>query len=477
MAIKTQLVPQQTVSPVVSPQMRQAIAMLQLSTLELTSAIAEEIERNPLLEWAEADFGASGAVAQGPGGGDRSPPPGTAATGSGRPNYVTALFGSSVRKPAAESGEAEGRGSGIRSGDPTLQEHLTQQLHEATRDPVDHAIGGFLIGNLDDAGYLRTSPRDAAVQLQCEEARVATVLERVQRFDPPGVFARDLAECLALQLEERGRLDAAMGRLIGNIDVLARQDRAALKRICEVDDDELDGMIAEILALDPKPGLAFDTEVTTTIVPDVFVTRTGNGEWRVELNSDTLPRLIINNAYRTEISRSRGRPEKSYIAECFSSANWLIKALNQRAETILKVASEIVVRQQRFLAGGVVELRPMVLRDVAAAIDLHESTVSRAANNKYMATPGGVFELKYFFSSSIARSDGGEAVSGKAVRHRIAELVANEDPASALSDARIAEILDREGIAIARRTVAKYRKILGLEPSAVRRRRKRTGPR
>jgi RNA polymerase sigma-54 factor len=260
--------------------------------------------------------------------------------------------------------------------------------------------------------------------------------------------------------------------LVDNLELVARGERRMLRRLCGVDDDDLDGMIAEIRSLDPQPGLSFAGEPAPLVVPDVIVRADDAGGWQVELNAETLPRLVINNAYRAHISARGKRPEKSYISECFNSAHWLIKALHQRSETILKVASEIFRRQEGFLTDGVMQLRPLVLRDIAEAVGLHESTVSRATSNKYVDTPRGVFELKYFFSSSIAGADGDE-LSGTSVRHRIGELIAAEDGNDILSDDRIAEMLKAEGIAIARRTVAKYREDLGIGSSTARRRARR----
>jgi RNA polymerase sigma-54 factor len=440
----------QSAALALTPQMRQAIALLQMSNLELGAAVAEQVERNPLLDLAEAP---AAAIA-----------PTVAATDRPRGAGQATPAGPTVPEAPAAISETL-----------SLHDHLRRQLSAIAVDATESMIGDYLIGMLDDAGYLRTTAADAAAELGSTPDQVASVLDRLQRFEPAGLFARDLAECLALQLRERGRLDPAMRRLVDNLDLVAAGDRRALLRTCAVDDEDLDDMVAEIRALDPKPGLAFGAAQPATAVPDVIVAPAPTGGWQIELNGDTLPRLIINNAYRAHISNRGGNVEQKYLTECFSSASWLIKALHQRAETILKVASEIVRRQEGFLDDGVSGLRPLVMREVADAVGLHESTISRATSGKYMATPRGTFELKYFFSSAIAGTDGGDARSGEVVRHRIRELIEDEDPGLVLSDDRIAEILKSEGVAIARRTVAKYRESLGIGSSAARRRALRMG--
>jgi len=303
---------------------------------------------------------------------------------------------------------------------------------------------------------------------------VETVLARLQKFDPAGVFARSLSECLALQLREKNRLDPAMQALLDNLDLLARRDMPGLMRVCGVDAEDIAEMAAEIRALDPKPGLAFESEVTQTLVPDVFVRPNTDGGWLVELNSETLPKVLVNARYHAKVAKgAKTKADKIYLSECLNSANWLVKSLDQRANTILKVASEIVRQQDGFFAHGVQHLRPLNLRTIAEAIDMHESTVSRVTSNKYIATARGIYEMKFFFSSAIASSDGGEAHSAEAVRSRIRDLIEAEKPDEILSDDRLVEILKGSGIDIARRTVAKYREGLKI-PSSVQRRRLKT---
>jgi RNA polymerase sigma-54 factor len=297
------------------------------------------------------------------------------------------------------------------------------------------------------------------------------VLAILQGFDPPGVCARNLSECLAIQLKERDRFDPAMAALVDHLDLLAKRDHAALRRICGIGEEDLAEMIAEVRHLNPKPGLAFGSTLVQPIVPDVFVRPGSDGGFLVELNSDTLPKVLVNQAYYAEVSKAAANDkEKAYLAESLQSATWLIRALDQRAKTILKVATEIVRQQDAFFAHGVRHLRPLNLKTVADAISMHESTVSRVTANKYMATNRGIFELKYFFTSAIAASDGGEAHSAEAVRHHIKQLIDTENPRDILSDDTIVEKLREAGIDIARRTVAKYREAMRI-PSSVQRRR------
>jgi RNA polymerase sigma-54 factor len=299
------------------------------------------------------------------------------------------------------------------------------------------------------------------------------VLAVLQTFEPSGVCARNLTECLAIQLKERDRYDPAMRALVEHLGLLAKRDLAGLRRLCGVNEEDLADMIAEIRTLNPKPGLAFGSTTVQPIVPDVFVRTAPDGTRQVELNSDTLPKVLINQRYYTQVSKtSRNDKEKTYITDCLQTATWLVRALDQRAKTILKVSSEIVRQQDGFFAKGVQHLRPLNLKTVADAISMHESTVSRVTANKYMATSRGIFELKYFFTSAIAAADGGESHSAEAVRHRIRQLIDDERAEDVLSDDTIVEKLRDAGIDIARRTVAKYREAMRI-PSSVQRRREK----
>ncbi len=479
-----------------TPQLMQAIKLLQLSNLDLVAYVEAELERNPLLDRNNAADGEAPTNAVNGAAEDRpqweaSEPEPTAiekeradkALDDTSPDDSEPVRPRTAEAPAGYS-EWAGTGSGGRDGEDynleafvsaetTLADWLREQLTLAITDPVRRMIGLYLIDLVDEAGYLSGDLAVAAEKLGTGVAEIEGVLRILQSFDPPGICARDLAECLTIQLKERNRFDPAMAALIARLDLLARRDYAALRKICEVTDEDLADMVAEIRRLNPKPGLAFGAAVVQPIVPDVFVRPAPNGAWIIELNSDTLPKVLVNQSYYSEVSATARRDsDKSYLNECLQSATWLVRALDQRARTILKVSNEIVRQQDAFFANGVEHLRPLNLKTVAEAIGMHESTVSRVTANKYMATNRGIFELKYFFTSAIAAAHGGEAHSAEAVRHRIKQLIDTESPADVLSDDTIVEKLREAGIDIARRTVAKYREAMRI-PSSVQRRREK----
>jgi RNA polymerase sigma-54 factor len=475
---------------VMTPQLQQAIKMLQLSNLELNNFVDAEIQQNPLLERREPggeDAAAADAI--------NGEPAATAALPEGLATDIApdaaehwhASAGTEgdgsvdfAETPQIRRGGDGGVGSDERSGfeytaarPRTLREHLLEQIG-TDLDQGDQLVALHLLDQLDDNGYLGGTLDAIATLLGCGLARVEAVLARVQQFDPPGVFARSLPECLALQLRDRNRLDPAMRCLLDNLPLLAARNIPALVRVCRVDAEDVAEMIAEIKSLDPRPGLAFDPPLAQPVVPDILMRAQPNGGgWIVELNAETLPRVLVNNRYYARVSRvARSKAERDYLSERLQAANWLVKSLHQRATTILKVAAEIVRQQDGFFRRGVQALRPLILRDIAVAIGMHESTVSRVTSNKYMATPRGLYELKYFFSSSIPASSGGSAHSAEAVRHLIRNLIDSEPAAATLSDERIVELLQHDGVDIARRTVAKYREAMRI-PSSVQRRREK----
>ena len=518
MALSQRLEFRQTQALVMTPQLMQAIKLLQLSSLDLAAYVDNELERNPLLERASDDDNSPTApdveAAGGEGGDEAGGEAGGVPDGSdlasapdwadekletsrssmeqGLGTELENVFpdaddGGKTAAPEAAPGaysEWSGVGSGgsadgdynleaFVSEETTLADHLAQQMALAIADPAQRMIGQYLIDMVDDAGYLSGDLDAVADKLGASRKDVEAVLTILQGFDPAGICARNLTECLALQLKERDRYDPAMQALVEHLDLLAKRDIAALRRICGVDDEDLADMIAEIRNLNPKPGLAFGSTMVQPIVPDVFVRPAPDGTWQVELNSDTLPKVLISQRYYTEVSKgAHSAKDKTYLADCLQTATWLVRALDQRAKTILKVSSEIVRQQDGFFARGVQHLRPLNLKTVADAIGMHESTVSRVTANKYMATTRGIFELKYFFTSSIASADGGEAHSAEAVRHRIRQLIDAETAANVLSDDTIVEKLREAGIDIARRTVAKYREAMRI-PSSVQRRREK----
>ncbi|GJL91079.1 RNA polymerase factor sigma-54 [Hyphococcus sp.] len=495
MALAPRLEFRQSQQLVMTPQLQQAIKLLQLSNLELAEYVDDQLEQNPFLERDETPTdgpaerrGEKSAETEGPaeaGAVDQTDakeardsldveyedidPSGTgsdAAYGDYRPNDWT-----SASSGRGFDGDDQEFGATLKK-EISLADHLTEQLHMATRDPMQLFIGAYVIDMIDEAGYLREDLLAIAERLGAELADVEATHAMITKFDPSGVGARDLKECLKLQLIDANRFDPSMQAFVENIELLARNDLKGLMKATDADEEDVRDMIAEVRALTPKPGYAYGGGVVQAIAPDVFVTKSADGGWKVELNSETLPRILVNQRYYAEISSVNGADEKDkmFMAEHFSNANWLAKSLHQRAQTILKVSSEIVRQQDAFLAFGVKHLRPLNLKVVADAIEMHESTVSRVTSNKYIATPRGLFELKYFFTASIASSSGGDAHSAEAVRHRIREMIEAETKDTVLSDDKIVDILREEGVDIARRTVAKYRETLNI-PSSVQRRR------
>ena len=494
MSLAPRLDLRQSQSLVMTPQLQQAIKLLALSNLEIEGFIAEELERNPLLE-------AGGSEDEGPGDSEpefaepRDEPAdaselltaGGDAAGEAALDVDFATETFHHDSPADALGGMDGSlglgatGGGAPEDGPdfdsladtaeSLADHLMAQAGAAI-DGRDLFIAAHLIDQIDECGYLTVPLLEVATRLEVPLARVEAVLRVIQSFDPTGVGARSLAECIALQAKEADRYDPCMARLIDHLDLVARGDLARLRRLCNVDDEDLADMIRELRGYDPKPGLRYGGEPAPAVVPDLFVAQRGGG-WAIELNGATLPRLLVNRAYYVELSSGgRNKASKAWLSDCLASANWLVKALDQRQRTIIKVASEIVKQQEAFFLKGVEHLRPLTLRQVADAIGMHESTVSRVTSNKYLSCARGLFELKYFFTSAIQSADGGEAVSAEAVKSAIRALIAAEDPKKILSDDTLVELLNAKGFDIARRTVAKYREAMGIGSSVQRRRQK-----
>jgi RNA polymerase sigma-54 factor len=479
-----------------TPQLQQAIKLLQLSNLEIGEFVAQELQQNPLLEEGGPDLDQAGPRGEGE-------PDGAAPDGDDRPAAADAqaeqiesgvIAEAMVDGPDSDGGLDErvgalSYGAGGRdfdgdasdaadrlSREPSLRDHLFEQLNTDITDPAARLIGAQLIETLEPSGYLADGDEavgSVAAALGVHRRDVEAVLARMQRFDPPGVLARNLSECLALQLVDRNRYDPAMAALCANLDLLAERRFSELCRICGVDQSDLADMIAEIKSLDPKPGERFESNTAAVVVPDILMRPAPAGGWIVELNPDTLPRLLVNRRYYAEINQScRTAKEREYLSERLNAANWLVRSLDQRANTILKVATEIVQQQTEFFQHGVTRLRPLVLRNIAEVIGMHESTVSRVTNNKYIATPRGLFELKYFFSAAIQGADGEASFAAESIRHRIKAVIDAENPRAILSDDAIVDMLQSDGIDIARRTVAKYREQLGIASSVQRRREK-----
>ncbi|HEX5079012.1 MAG TPA: RNA polymerase factor sigma-54 [Geminicoccaceae bacterium] len=497
MSLSLRLDVRQSQTLVMTPQLQQAIKLLQLGNLDLATDVPGGLEQNPFLERQEESGEASSEpLAEPPA---AEPAREGALTGAldMTPHQDVAEASSTApdegwTDPGAEQGSpwldvtSVAPGGRSRSSDfdddrfdlearlsrpRTLREHLLEQLQIDLPPGPERIVGMHLIDLVDEAGYLTDDLGEVAARLGCSLAEVEAVLARLQHFDPPGVLARSVKECLALQLRDVDRLDPAMQALLDHLDLLAHADLDRLQRACGVLPEDLPEMVAEIKALNPKPGLAFAHDVVETMVPDVLVLPVAGGGWRVELNAATLPKVLVNTAYYAELyGRTVDRRAREYLAERLQSASWLVKALDQRARTLLRVAEAVVERQLGFLNHGVQQLRPMVLRDIAEATDMHESTISRATADKYVATPRGNFAFQYFFSNALPATNGEASHAAEAIRQQVKIMIEREDPERVLSDDQIVAALRATGVSIARRTVAKYRESLAI-PSSVERRR------
>jgi RNA polymerase sigma-54 factor len=471
---------------VISPQLQAAIKLLTLSNLELQAELAAELDRNPLLEVAD-DSGEGGETA-----------PGQVAEAdpetSGMDTELAADEGAhraddldvdmveerfhhdsvSDSGAPAEPGE-DFSFDQVAADDITLADFLAQQAQQLRLS--DQPLALHIVSLIDEAGYLTEQVAEIADRMGVAEAEVERVLALIQTFEPTGVGARSLAECIALQAIEADRHDPCMATLIANLELVARGDLGQLRRICQVDAEDLADMLRELRTYNPKPGLLYGGGRTVPVVPDIFVRRAARGSWAVELNNGTLPRLIVNRQYHARISAriSRpgrtGKPERQFLDSCLAQAHWLLKALDQRATTIMKVAIALVEEQQAFFEHGVQHLKPLTLKQIADQIEMHESTVSRVTSNKYLACDRGVFELKYLFTNAIQSSDGGADASAESVRQRLKVLIEAEEPLKPLSDDKLVELLKADGHDLARRTVTKYREAMGIPSSFDRRRR------
>jgi RNA polymerase sigma-54 factor len=495
MALGPRLDLRQTQTLVMTPQLRQAIKLLQYSNVEVTSFVEEELERNPLLERDEsAELPNTERAAP-----DQMPERISETADAAQFAQADTLPSETAAPLDTDAGETYDAG-GVADGGPSLsaitghggasnfdidergiddiaderhslRDYLGEQLRLSFADPVDRIIGAHLIALLCPAGRLLADPAAIAVAMAIPLERVEAVRARMMHFDPVGLFARDLRECLAAQLAERDRLDPAMAALLDNLELLARRDLRRLASICGVDLDDLADMIAEIRSLDPKPAASYETTPAQVVIPDILMRPNGEDAWEIEINPETMPRLLVNERFYARIAPRARREDRLFLAEQLASANWLVRSLQQRAQTILKVSAEIIRRQDGFMRHGVAHLRPLILRDIAEAVEMHESTVSRVTANKYIATPRGTFELKYFFTTAIPGTDG-ESHSAEAVRYRIRALIDAEVDDDILSDDAIVAALRNEGVDIARRTVAKYREALHI-PNSVQRRREK----
>jgi len=504
MALSVKLQARQTQNLALTPQLVQSIKLLQMSSAELLQHIGEEVEKNPLLELDDGysqEEAAAPRSRQSSSSGDNT----TERRQSDRSSDVSSELDTSSSALEDKLGTTlENEFDGDRSGGEyrqerggmggpdfslaapsdhdigdyvagrkSLREHLGEQLALSRAEPAMRMAAAQIIDFLDEDGFLRKPLAEIARETGAKPEEAQEALGLVQSFDPCGVGARDLPECLALQLKEKNHLDPAMKCLLENLQLLAKRDFDELQHLCEVSFDDLMDMVDEIKGLDPRPARAFDTAPVLNIIPDVMVTEKPDGSFAIELNPDAMPKVLVNQTYSAIVSRDdQGKEQKAFMTDCLQSANWLVRSLEQRAQTILKVMTEIVRQQDGFFAYGVSHLKPMSLKQVADAINMHESTVSRVTTSKYVETRRGTYELKYFFTAAIGSTQEGESHSAESVRQRIRALVENETADKVLSDDAIVDALNAEGIDIARRTVAKYRESLHL-PSSVQRRREK----
>ena len=469
-----------------TPQLQQALKILQMPAIDVAAFIDEQVQSNPLLRLEEPQRAeVSPPQPPAPTTNETAMPAGDAGRATdgfdtGREN----LFGGDARMGAGGEPVSARSGAGQQSAIATagfedytaaresLRDHLLGQIAVMRLDGASRVIADYLVDELEEDGYLRTPPEEIAEHLGISAARVEAALAHVQDCDPAGVGARDLRECFALQLRRMDRFDPAMEALVDNLGDLAAHRRDRLLAVCGVDDEDLDDMIDELRALDARPCAGFGDAVAQTAIPDVFVRANGGGGWTLELNAEVLPKVLIDQDYATELAADGAEETKSFLTDCRRNANWLTRLLDQRAQTIMKVTTEIVRRQTLFFHQGVPGLRPMTLKDVAEAIGMHESTVSRVTANKRLYCERGLFELKFFFTTAIAATNGGDSISSAVVQSEIKTLIDKENPARPLSDERIVTLLKHNGVNLARRTVAKYRDVMNIPSSSKRKRMK-----
>jgi len=498
----------QSQSLVMTQQLQQSIKLLQLSANELQEFIDLELEKNPLLTKEEAEAMGEKAPDDEEGGEVAAAASEDGEIDADRKELDVSDTDYSVNESLydeeyagdwndedrtdfsrysadthAQGGGSAGRGfdgedSDIESSlqsEQTLREHIIEQISVDITDPTERLLAISLADMLDDSGYLREDTKTLSQSLGADEKDIEAVIGKLQQFDPAGVFARSLTECLKLQLKDMDRLDPVMEKFLDNIEMMGKGDLAGLRKVCGVDEEDFTQMLSDIRQCNPKPASGYIKEESQTVIPDVLVRRGKGGSWLVELNSDALPRVLVNRTYSAEVNSKTHKETKKYLNEQLANANWLIKALDQRAQTILKVAKEIVKQQEMFLIHGIRFLKPLVLKDIAEAVGMHESTISRVTTSKFIATPRGTLEMKYFFTSSISSGVGENEFSSKTVQYYIKELVDAEEPQKILSDDAIVKKLKDRNIDVARRTVTKYREAMHIPSSVVRRRQKNNG--
>jgi len=452
MALGPRLEVSQTQRLSMTPQLRQAISLLQMSNAELADHIAEEVEKNPLLELLGPE----------PPHDAHLPPLDVAPRGS---IDSLGLIPSTV---SSESSDGFDPLENIEATK-TMRDLLREQIHISDRNPARVACALALIDELDERGWLTSPLFEIADRLGVPQAAIEEAMETLQACDPVGIGARNLRECLEIQLKDAGNFTEVMQVLTSNLDALANDDFPILEVLADVPREDLDKAIKVLRQLNPRPAAHFDNSFVQIAIADVSVNVSPDGGWAVELNTDALPKALVNETYFSEVAKD-GSEASVYVAECRANARFLVKAMDQRAKTILRVATVIVRRQNRFFDEGINGLRPLTLATVAKELDIHESTVSRVTNGKYLYCQRGTFELRFFFMQGIGRNDGGSDIAAPVVREKIRKLVAEEQPGNVLSDEKIAKILQEEGVDVARRTIAKYREAMGILSSSRRRR-------
>lgn len=491
MALKPNLDLRMTTALTMTPQMLQSVKLLQMTSMELEHFIDQELEKNPLLERVENSVSRHNEQDE------KHQEPAQIMVADNEPmidgESLSQLFDTGIENIYPDDGtptlsqnhrekpewrEPQTGAMSFEDADilqnlaarPTLRDYIHEQISFAFLDPHHRFIAYDLADQLDEAGYFSGQLSETAKRLSCQFSDVAEVFTKLQNFDPAGIFACSLAECLALQLKQKNRYDPAMVKLIDHLPALGKRNYEFLARICDVDNDDLVEMVEEIRALDPKPGLAFGKATADLVVPDVLIHQLPNGVFHVELNADILPRIVMHRHYSTKICANK--IERNFINDCLQSANWLLRALDQRAKTLLKVTSEIARHQEEFLKHGIAHLKPLNLITLAQAVGLHESTISRVTANKFIATPRGTFEMRKFFSIALNAHEGQETHAADAVRHRIKQMIDKEETDKVLSDDALVALLAQENIIIARRTVMKYREAMNI-PSSIQRRREK----
>ena len=492
MAITPKLEIKQSQSLLMTPQLRQAINLLQMSNIELSELIESELTANPLLE-RESDtpineidtpqtiddynnIALSDSEDTSP---DIDYDNQFDDSGSDREGYDNidtdySWTDYNENKNRSHDNDFDYFEKKLQSQQ-SLYTLISEQISLNLPSKTEQIIALMLAESLDAAGYFRGNTKELAQKLKTSEDKIKSVLSILKTFEPTGIFAESLSECLEIQLKEKNRYDPSIAILLNNLHLLAEKNFKTLKKLCQADDSDLASMIEDIKSLNPKPTAEFEHDLTSYIIPDVYVSRNKHGDYNVELNTMSLPRLLINRRYYSEIKNIDNKKNtKRYLKEQIAGANFLIKALHQRAITILKVSEEIVKMQTDFFEKGVEYLKPLALKDIAENIEMHESTVSRVTSNKYMHTPCGIFELKYFFSQAAAMFDGNEQTSTLSIKHKIKKLIDEEKIDNILSDDKLVELLAMQGIKIARRTVTKYREAMNIPTSGQRKRNKKS---